>query len=131
MNINLSKRKVRKNKNIGFKKVRVISGYKSKNIFNYIFDFKHSYLYLFIFFLIIIIVSVFFLIKFILKNKSDYDYDYDDNTKPSNESIYYEEKFDSYKDAFNKAKDFIDKNLKGILINNEVKKASEKPKTML
>ena len=126
MNINLNKRKVRKNKNIGFKKVRVISGYKSKNIFDYIFDFKHSYLYLFIFFLIIIIVSVFFLIKFIFKNKSDYDYD--DNTKPSNESIYYEEKFDSYKDAFNKAKDFIDKNLKGILINNEVKKVSEKPK---
>ena len=57
-----------------------------------------------------------------------YKYEYDDDIKPSIENIYSEEKFDSYKDAFNKAKDFIDKCMKGILINKDLIKPIEKPK---
>ena len=56
------------------------------------------------------------------------DYEYDDDIKPSIGNIYLEEKFDSYQDAFNKAKAFIDKCIKGILINKDLIRPIEKPK---
>ena len=49
-------------------------------------------------------------------------YKYDKNT------IFYEEKFDPYDVAFNKAKEFINNNIKGILINTEKVKLSKIPK---
>ena len=43
--------------------------------------------------------------------------------------IYKEFKFDSLTDSFNKAKDFLDKSSRGILINNKAQfKSSENPK---
>ena len=39
----------------------------------------------------------------------------------------YEEKFDSYDVAFNKAKEFINNNIKGVLINKEKVKLSNNP----
>ena len=53
--------------------------------------------------------------------------DEDDNYKPDNKSIYFEEKFYSYQEAYNKAKEFIMKNLKGELINNKKVELSNKP----
>ena len=47
-------------------------------------------------------------------NEDDDDYE---NSNPDNETIYFEEKFDSYIEAFNKSKNFINNNLKGILLN--------------
>ena len=44
-----------------------------------------------------------------------------------NNNIYHEEKFDSYLDAFNKAKSFIDNNLKGKLINYKKIDSSKNP----
>ena len=73
-----------------------------------------------VFIIIIILFILFRLIYlklyFVLMNniKSDDD-EYDENFKPDNETIYYKEKFDSYIEAFNKSKDFINNNLKGIL----------------
>ena len=61
------------------------------------------------------------------RHNLNYD-DEDDNVQIDNETIYYQEKFDFYKDAFNKAKDFIDMNIKGILINTDKAKLSKKPK---
>ena len=62
--------------------------------------------------LFIIILSLFIVLLFFLnsnKNKSD-------KIKPNNKSIYSDEKFDSYIEAFNKSRSFLDKNMKGILI---------------
>ena len=53
--------------------------------------------------------------------------DEDDNYKPDNKSIYFEEKFYSYQEAYNKAKDFINDNLKGLLINTQKVELSKKP----
>ena len=75
--------------------------------------------------MLILIISSITLIIINTNNKDEYD---DDNYKPDNESIYREERFDSYTDAFNKAKDFIDKNMKRILINNEKIRIAKKPK---
>ena len=55
----------------------------------------------------------------------------DDNYKPDNKTIFYEEKFDSLDVAFNKSKDFINNNLKGVLINTEKVKLSQKPKVSI
>ena len=55
----------------------------------------------------------------------------DDNYKPDNKTIFYQEKFDSLDVAFNKAKDFINNNLKGILINTKKVKLSQKPKVSI
>ena len=54
--------------------------------------------------------------------------DKDANIICDNETIYYEEKFDSYIEAFNKSKDFINNNLKGILLNSKKINLSKKPK---
>ena len=51
----------------------------------------------------------------------------DDNYIPDNKEIYSKENFDSYKQAFNKAKNFINISLHGILINTEKINLSKKP----
>ena len=67
--------------------------------------------------------------KIINGSTNDITYDEEDeNINPDNATIYYEEKFDSYREAYNKAKDFINNNLKGILINQEKIPLSKKPK---
>ena len=79
-------------------------------------------------YLLIILFSI-ILLKIIMSRKIKFDdYEYDDDIKPSIENIYLEEKFDSYQDAFNKAKDFIDNCSKGILINKDLIKPIKKPK---
>jgi hypothetical protein len=78
---------------------------------------------------LLIILSSIILLKIIMSRKIKYDdYEYDKDIKPSIENIYLEEKFDSYQNAFNKAKDFIDKCMKGILINKDIINPIEKPK---
>ena len=77
----------------------------------------------------LVIILSFFIIRtnysqnFIVEEK---DEDEDDNYKPDNNSIYCEEKFESYTEAFDKAKDFINNNLKGILLNTQKIKLSTK-----
>ena len=74
-----------------------------------------------IIYLIMIILFILFrliylrLYSILMNNKESDDDEYDENFKPDNETIYYKEKFDSYIEAFNKSKDFINNNLKGIL----------------
>ena len=55
-------------------------------------------------------------------------YDLFINNGSHKENIYQEDKIDSYVEAFNKSKYFIDKCMKGILINNEKIYSSLKPK---
>ena len=62
---------------------------------------------------IIILIILFIIIKiYIRHNNND-----DENIKPDYHDIYVEEKFDSYIDAFNKSKDFINNNVNGKLLN--------------
>ena len=84
---------------------------------------KKGLFLLFIPFLLIIILLKKLLIKRQTKYKNHVKY-----TKPHNQSIFVEEKFDEYIDAFNKAKDFINNCMKGVLINTEKIKPSENPK---
>ena len=76
-------------------------------------------------FILIFILSLFVIIAKYFSNIFDDD---DDNIQFNNETLFYQEKFDSFKDAFNKAKNFIDTNMKGILINTKKVKLSKKPK---
>ena len=63
---------------------------------------------------IILLIIIFIILRLIyLKNNDDED----ENFKPNNEAIYYEEKFDSYIDAFDKSKDFLNNNINGILLS--------------
>ena len=77
----------------------------------------------------IIIKSNYFRYKKYIINKEEIEEedDEDDNYKPDNKSIYFEEKFYSYQEAYNKAKDFINDNLNGVLINTEKVKLSQNP----
>ena len=75
---------------------------------------------LFILFLSIIIIT-----EIYFRNSEYYK---DDYFLTDNKTIYFEEKFDSYEDAFNKARIFIKNNLQGKLINTEKIKTNEKPK---
>ena len=74
-----------------------------------------------IIYIIMIILFILFrliylrLYSILMNNTKNDDDEYDENFKPDNETIYYKEKFDSYIEAFNKSKDFINNNLKGIL----------------
>ena len=49
-------------------------------------------------------------------------------SKPTKEDIYFEVKFPGLIESFNNAKNFIDKCLKGIIINNKALVYSENPK---
>ena len=55
--------------------------------------------------------------SFFTENENDDDDD-EENINPDNETIYFEEKFDSYIEAFNKSKNFINNNIKGKLLNS-------------
>ena len=78
------------------------------------------------------IIILFLLYIIIQKIGGNVDYeedeDEDGNYKPDNKSIYYEEKFDSIQEAFDKSKDFINNNIKGVLINTEKVELPKKPK---
>ena len=70
----------------------------------------------------------------IQKNKeniqnSDTDLSFEESKKLINKNLYKEYKFNSLQESFNKAKDFLDKSSKGILINDKIQfKSSENPK---
>ena len=73
-----------------------------------------------IYIIMIILFIVFRLIylrlySILMNNKESDDDEYDENFKPDNETIYYKEKFDSYIEAFNKSKDFINNNKRNII----------------
>ena len=97
---------------------------KNKSRCNYI-----SFISCFLFALILpfIIIYKFY---FVYKKSDDEGNNYKPD-KPDNKTIFYEYHFDSYDIAFNKAKDFINNNIKGILINTEKVKLSEKPKVSI
>ena len=100
---------------------------------SFLFPIKKQQIYYISFISLVMIISFIILLKIIMNRKNKYGnyyykYEYDDDIKPSIENIYSEEKFDSHQDAFNKAKDFIDKCMKGILINKDLIKPIEKPK---
>ena len=83
--------------------------------------------------ILIIFLSLIFIIININNNNINininiYDVEDDDDIKPDNATIYYEEKFDSYREAFNRAKDFINNNIKGILINTQKINLLKRPK---
>ena len=89
---------------------------------------KHKISFLLIIILSFFIIRTYYSQNFIVEEK---DEDEDDNYKPDNNSIYCEEKFESYTEAFDKAKDFINNNLKGILVNTQKIKLSTKPKVSI
>ena len=63
---------------------------------------------------IILLIIIFIILRIIcLKNNDNEDEDF----KPDKEAIYSEEKFDSYIDAFDKSRDFLNNNINGILLN--------------
>ena len=75
-----------------------------------------------------ILILIFVLIAKLIWYRAFYnEFDDFDNIKPNNESIFYKETFDSFHEAFDKAKDFLDKNMKGILINPEKIKSYKNP----
>ena len=101
---------------------------------------SNKYIIIIISFLFILILSsiVIKAINYMYKKytKNDFEYkveyqeeeDEDDNDyKPDNITIYKEEKFYSYQEAYNKAKEFLKKSAKGILLNTEKVELSEKP----
>ena len=65
--------------------------------------------------------------SFFTENENDDD-DEEENINPDNETIYFEEKFDSYIEAFNKSKNFINNNIKGKLLNSPPIKLQKTPK---
>ena len=89
---------------------------------------KHKISFLLIIILSFFIIRTYYSQNFIVEEK---DEDEDDYYKPDNNSIYCEEKFESYTEAFDKAKDFINNNLKGILLNTQKIKLSTKPKVSI
>ena len=78
------------------------------------------------------IIILFLLYIIIQKIGGNVDYEEDEDEdgcyKPDNKSIYYEEKFDSIQEAFDKSKDFINNNINGVLINTEKVELPKKPK---
>ena len=64
--------------------------------------------------IIILIILLFIILRIIYLRNIDNE---DENSNPDNEAIYYEEKFDSYIDAFDKSKDFLNNNINGILLS--------------
>ena len=75
--------------------------------------------------LFILFLSIITITEIYFRNSEYYK---DDYFLTDNKTIYFEEKFDSYIDAFNKARIFIKNNLQGKLINTEKIKTNEKPK---
>ena len=90
---------------------------------------KYKYILFKILLLFILILSLIIIYAFYFRNKESDDGE--DNYKPDNKTIFYEYQFDPYDVAFNKSKDFINNNLKGLLINTEKVKLSQKPKVSI
>ena len=78
-----------------------------------------SFLFMLILSSIIINSSYFTNEKYTDNNYVIEEEDEDDNYKPDNKSIYYQEKFYYFQEAYNKAKDFVNNNMNGVLINSE------------
>ena len=116
--------------NYSFSKNRIIISTKKKKILlqSNKREKRKSNKYILIFFSGVILLFIILLAKKLIFTRHIENKDILETIKPKNESIYFEEKFDDYKEAFNKAKDFIDKCMKGILINTEKIKLSENPK---
>ena len=97
--------------------------------------FVTKYILIIISFLFISILSLIIIKSNYFRNKNyddnkeeiEEEDDDDENYKYDNKSIYFEEKFYSYQEAFNKAKDFIDENMKGVLLNTKKVKLPQKP----
>ena len=112
------------------KKVKII---KQKIINNNCF--KKFHIFNSSFLLIVIFLFFYILIKIIIgkifnniKSKID-EKEEDNNDHPKKDDIYKEEKFDSINKAFEKAKDFLNKCMNGILIQDKNKfKLNEHPK---
>ena len=84
------------------------------------------YILIFFFFLFMLILSSIIINSSYFTNEKYTDNNYvieeedeDDNYKPDNKSIYYQEKFYYFQEAYNKAKDFVNNNMNGVLINSE------------
>ena len=123
----MRRKNIKRKKEPQYKKVRIMN--KNANNLNFNLIKKKSNKRYFLFsFILIVILSILFIIRIFWIKYHSNEYDDFDDIKPTNESIYYEEKFDSHKEAFNKAKDFINNNMKGILINTQIPKPSNKPK---
>ena len=89
---------------------------------------KKSYKKYIVIFIFFILFLTFFLMTKLIWHQYFYNkFDDFDNIKPNNESIYYKETYDSFYESINKAKDFLNKNMKGILINKEEIKAYKNP----
>ena len=85
-----------------------------------------KYIIIFFPFLFILILSSIIINSSYFTNEKYTDNNYvieeedeDDNYKPDNKSIYYQEKFYYFQEAYNKAKDFVNNNMNGVLINSE------------
>ena len=111
------------NTNLKMKQNKKIN--KRKNIINY---YSSAIIFIIIIILYYILKKIYFRIYFSFTYIESNDDDEDENFKPDNETIYYEEKFDSYIEAFNKSKDFINNNLKGKLLNDPKIIIAKKPK---
>ena len=74
--------------------------------------------------LFILFLSISFMKSFYFRNNEANEEDF---VIPDNKTIYFEEKFDSYRDAFNKARGYLYNNLQGNLINTKKVKLSDKP----
>ena len=62
------------------------------------------------------------------KEEKEKEKEKEEEIEPKKEDIYKEEKYDSLNEAFNKAKDFLDKCMKGISLHDKPFISSEKPK---
>ena len=65
------------------------------------------------------LLTFFFITKLIWHQYFYNKFDDFDDIKPNNESIYFKETYDSFQESIEKAKDFLDKCIKGKLINKE------------
>ena len=87
-------------------------------------NYKYIYFLKTIIFIIITIENIIFLFF----NKNIFSFLENLKVNKNIEKYNYEEKFPNLEESFNNAKDFLDKCIKGILINNQKIKPSIKPK---
>ena len=102
--------------NFFFYKIKYVILFKKKSLL--------IYLSIAFFILFVLFLSISFMKSFYFRNNEVKE---DDFVIPDNKTIYFEEKFDSYRDAFNKARGYLYNNLQGNLINTKKVKLSDKP----
>ena len=90
---------------------------------------KYKYI-CFLIFIMLIIITIPNLIVLIF-NRSIFNFFKALKLKKNISKYNYEEKYPNLKESFNNAKDFLDKCIKGILINNQKIKISRKPKASI